>query len=372
MKKNNPDNAESDKELNQSSLTHLLTMMKNPVNHQAIATEIAHIISFYKKNHNDNELLKLLIVHILDKISILPKSSENTFSWNDAFKEVFIQTGQMQTMQMLIELMESKTLTNLGLVIDVMTLFDESQIPELPIEKIIDYANEAQLEQLINLDIAFNDVQLQKMVDCIQSPGNIDKLLDKPYMTSQLAEILLQKPDFNGKLKHTWTWITKDQILLLIDKAKNYSVLQTCMTDLRLTQKDKEQWLNQLIAKHKDETRTHLGSQNPKIIFELQLAELKLLACAHTIKPVKNNDDLARIAFNLYCDLNKISHQFFNLPFQNKKKFRKNCTDLIEASEHVLYKNKAMKQILLNILNTLSSIFTLRYDKPNPPGTSSH
>lgn len=66
---------------------------------------------------------------------------------------------------------------------------------------------------------------MHKLVNQVQNSVQIDRLLGRPEMTSSLADTLLTKPNYSGKIG-SWDWLTEKQLLLVLNRTNDFDSLQ--------------------------------------------------------------------------------------------------------------------------------------------------
>jgi hypothetical protein len=257
----------------------------------------------------------------------------------------------------LIEQSKNQISTDLGL--NLLAHLNSSLVNHLPLDRIIVKANEEQLDLLLQKVTRFPTNILPLLGKYVTASGHINLLLNSDYITAELAEILLHKPEYNGYLGN-WDWLKENQVISILNHPPlDFESLKRAITHLNLTAETRTLWFNQVTELHKK----HKLNADPKNLEQKlrnTLEELKLKAFSHTIKSLSNlkYNEAASTAFSLYKTLLEKTNQYFKDPDAHPN-FKRECEQEIHAAQPVLAIHKGFKQILLDIINVVFALVGL-------------
>ena len=240
----------------------------------------------------------------------------------------------------------------------VLNIFGATMLNRVPFTKMVSECTETELEKLITLNGVYSEKDMQKLVHRANSSTQIDYLLERDEMTSQMAEHLLTKPNFSGKIDN-WDWLTEKQLLRIINMTDDYDSLVLALTHKNLSESARKNCFAEM--ERQQAAKIALAGDDPKEQILAALESLKILSCRHVITGLKNPKySLAsETAFNLYQKLHKDTHNCFKAKHPNIKRYKEECQVEIDKASGVLGEHRGYKQVLVDIINVILAIPTL-------------
>ncbi|EHL31678.1 DUF3638 domain-containing protein [Legionella drancourtii] len=299
----------------------------------------------------DEMVLESLGRQLFKKCAIDP---ENNLTW----EALFLQTLLLGNKNFALSLINICPL-NSRLGFGALRILGDDILEHLPFDEMVHEANEDELEELVTLDTVYSESYMHKLVNQVQNSVQIDRLLGRPEMTSSLADTLLTKPNYSGKIG-SWDWLTEKQLLLVLNRTNDFDSLQCALTHKNLSEAARKTWLATIRKQHAQRSTTNAPQEQILIALE----SLRVLACKHVVTGLKKPQyaTAAQTAFTLYQTLRKETDACFAETKPNLKTYQQRCQQAINDAEPVLGTHRGYKQALLDILNVILAYITF-----NPP-----
>jgi hypothetical protein len=216
---------------------------------------------------------------------------------------------------------------------------------------------ESEVDHLLKLKVDYTEAHMINLIYKVNTSDQVTQLLNRPEMTSYMADFLLTNPDYDHKIGD-WKWLTEKQLLDTLNKTTDFDSLQRALNHENLSKSARIKWLKTLEKQHDKQDKNALKDPEQKIWHQLE--SLKILACKHAVIGRKEPAYAvaARTAFDLYQTLHKETTICFSQTKPSLKNYKENCKQAIEKAEPVLGKHRGYKQKLLDILNVILAYMT--------------
>lgn len=300
-----------------------------------------------------------LQLKILEKtlLSTQKSSPETLGAWETCLDQLLKKMPETALTEV-SALIEGQTLSpKLGFLF--LQRFGKALSTKLPLKEMIGIATAPQLT-LLAPGIETN--LLPDLAAQCQQGSLIDTLLARPDMDAVIAETLLHKPDYSG-LVGDWPWLSEAQCITLLDKANDFASFERALSHTNLTAKARDAWLTGLEETHEQSRKADLASNNPQLVLETLLEDLRLKAFRHAIvasDPKQSQYlDAAKTAFGLYQGLQQNILEHFVMKTKDKAQFQADTQSLIAGAKPVLNEHRGFKQVLVDIFNVILYGLTL-------------
>lgn len=239
-----------------------------------------------------------------------------------------------------------------------------SEIVEyLPFADMVRESTDSQFEELSQLEVIYSAEYMNALANRAQSSEQIMRLLGRPEMTSSIAERLFAKSDYAHQIGD-WGWLTEPQLLLVLQKTRDFDSLQRALTHPNLAKATRGTWFvnskQEQVARYKNA----IGNVQEQIFIGLDA--LRLRACKHAVTALKkpHYEDAARTMFHLYQTLRQATEAHFAEVPPKIRRYQHYCQQAINEAERVLGTHRSYKQALLDILNIILAYVTFSLPKP--------
>ncbi len=328
-------------------------------NHSQFSLTVLEDMMITPKNSINPDVPLALAKKVFSQCQLQKKTAEAT-SWEKGARWLLSLSSALHVKQEMMTIIKNNQLeVTLGQIL--LKTGDEADIEWIPISDMIAEADETELPLLINSKIKFSDNDLLVLAQKVHLKEQIDAMLDRPGMTSAIADVLLNNPNFTGKIG-SWDWLNEQQILLVLDKTKDFDSLFLAFNHANLTKTTRNAWVNQQEIKQKDEKERADASNNAELKMRAALGALKIKALKHALYSSHHDEykEAAKAAFYLYVEMeDEITKYFAN--HINKDQFLAGCTAAINRAKPVLEKHRGYKQVVLDILNVIMLCLTLTF-----------
>ena len=335
------------------------------ISHNEFSLELGEAILSGKEVPSD--ILNLLAKKAFDKLALEPGQKWEDFLYKvinkyKLFDNSFLSIPSKGPHREVINLIgQKKELINASFALKLFKLLKQPVLHHLPVSDMIKIVTEVDVGLFISLNITLSPQDMMELVKKANGRRQIDTLLHRSEMNSELAAILFEKAEYNGKIA-AWDWLTQEQLLNTLDKTRDYQSLYRALTHSNLSQQARQSWLDKMNEQQKSVQGKAPAAINPQQKVMLALNKLKIKAVTHAIKSIDNAKyvDVANTAFDLYTLLEAEAKNYFKQPdAANSRKFKRTCQDAIDKATPVLEIHRGYKQLLLDILNVLLAVFSL-------------
>jgi hypothetical protein len=346
-----------------SSKVLMALLLFPQISHQLISTVISH--KNFSVEHGEkilggtinSDILKNLAARALDQLSIEPGEK-----WEEFLDKVFNKSKPTKASREMIPLIgQKKAVIRPDFALKIFKQLGENTLQHLSLPSMIKIASEKDLDAFIQLGRRFSDQEIMGLVNKAQNLHQIDNLLVRPEMNSELANTLFQKAAYSGKIDN-WEWLTTEQLQNTLEKTRDYDSLNLALNHPNFPPRARQEWLDKKNEQQKNALKKDVTAVTPQEKLELAIDKLKIKAIAHAIK-ANDNDKYgcaARAAFVLYTTLDAQAKSYFKNPTaENAKKFKAKCRSAIDSAKPVLGEHRGYKQILVDIINAVLVIFAL-------------
>ncbi|WP_040534262.1 DUF3638 domain-containing protein, partial [Legionella drancourtii] len=210
----------------------LLEAISNKVFSVAVAEKIL------EKSNNNSQVLDALLRSVLQQLA---EDDSEKVSWETCF----ISMADYCARNDLIHVFR-KTLLDIQLskVIQfkLLTTLGNEIIEGLPFTDMVRESTDSQFEELSGLAMVYSAAHMNELVSRAQNSEQIMRLLARPEMTSSLANDLFAKSEYNHQLGD-WGWLTEQQLLLVLQKTRDFDSLQRALTHPNLSKTARDNWL---------------------------------------------------------------------------------------------------------------------------------
>jgi hypothetical protein len=337
---------------------HLLDIVSQKHANAAVFVEVtAHqefslpiLKNILKKSTEDLQLYKALTRTIAKHLETKdPEQSE----WEKQL--IFIGEGYKKINQMnLFSIALSEMKLSKKMQFNLLTRFGNEVIDSYT--SMFSECTDREIKDLLKLNLNYTNAQMQEFVNKAVTTAQVTYLLNRPEMTSSMADAVFTNPSYDNKIKN-WSWLTKQQLLDTLNKTTDFNSLKIALTHPNLSKSARNEWLK-TFEKRQDKA---LNSQK-KVWKEVD--SLKILACKHIVTGIKRSayTKAAKAAFELYQTLHQETTTCFSQANPDLKVYQDNCKKAIQKASPVLATHRGYKQKLLDILNVILAYVTF-----NPP-----
>ena len=318
--------------------TTINQLIKHRLFNASIATQIIALASTKRTP------LNTLALELFDQLTPNPNPS-----WEQCFDQL-IRIIEKNDFITVVQQKRDQVTAHYGL--KIMRQWGESIMDVLPINQMIQTANEQELDSLSRIKRTYGLDDFNQLVLKVEQQEQIDTLLARQEMTSTMGDILLKKSRYSGKMG-LWSWPNEAQIRYILNNTTEYHSFSLALRHANLSAAAREQWLEQLIFKQKTD-KHGLSTKNPQQKLFTVLNDLKVKACTHALKALTNStyEAAAKSAFELYQSLHKKTLHYVNNPTKYQT-FKIECEQDIQNARGILETHRGYKQILLDIVNAL-------------------
>ena len=153
------------------------------------------------------------------------------------------------------------------------------------------------------------------------------------------------------------TELRPEVLKLILNKNLNYENLHKTLTHPKLSETDRQNWLEEMAR-----TILPLTSSNLESKISHALKPLRLKACKHAVKALEDEHyvSAAKTAIPLYQALHEEVEQYLKKD-RTWQEFQINCEGLIAKAEPVLKEHRGYAQIIADILNVILNVFTFKF-----------
>jgi hypothetical protein len=192
----------------------------------------------------------------------------------------------------------------------------------------------------------------------------IDRLLNQPKMTAQIASNLFKNVEFSGTIKQ-WRWLTNSHVKVLLDRARDYDSLKQLLTHKHFDEDMQAQWLGRLRLEHQELKRNAERTKSPIDCLNVHLDHLRIKAYEHSVEALTdtNYSTVAFSAFELYVYLRKETQDITKKTPAQRAQIIRNCQTVVADAQPVLATHRGYKQSFIDILNVLAICLTLRFTR---------
>jgi hypothetical protein len=350
---------------------------KPPVDQEVIASVIAH------KNADQKVLIKIiehpiLAIAVVQEILVKKDLEEATLihlaqklfamsAQENVPKNILLdtETQLMNTLkrlsqQQVLDLLKTKKFSSrLGL--KIFRHFGEQVLEYASLSELIAEAEVKDLKLFLDIKRKFGNDELQQLALKLENASDIDKLLSRTEMNHTVADILLAKQHYSGKIAN-WNWLTNPQLLFILDNTSDYESFHHALIHNNLDKNSLDKWLAITIDKQTQRRKQAARSEDHKEKILAAIEVLKIKAYKHAIKALNDESyiEVADTAFKLYHHLRQEAENHFAAENPNAKDFQHNCKKAIELAQPVLNDHRGYKQSLLDILNVILAYVSFR------------
>lgn len=324
------------------------------ISHNAFSLDIAEKII-------EREDIQPALLEHLALTAFFQHEKGNALEWEEYLNKVFEKSKKIDAREeMILIVLQKKEQISAPFGLKIFTQLGQDSLKHLPFSDMIKIANEEELGTFIDLELYVSASDLIGMAKRTTSKDQIDTLLARKEMTSEIADILFQKAEYSGKIGN-WDWLTAGQLKFTLDKTRDYDSLYRALTHSNLSESDRQNWLEKKNEQQKENKAKVLTSNNPQQKLMLALNGLKIKAITHAIKASNNEryEEVARTAFGLYQTLHDAVELHLTNPSANSKQFKEHCQEAIDHAKPILQVHRGYKQVLLDVVNLLLAVFSL-------------
>ncbi|CEK12109.1 DUF3638 domain-containing protein [Legionella hackeliae] len=345
-----------------------IELIKKYSKHASLDTIIQEIIS---TPHLSPKVVKSIIEHtnfvknlgvrnnLLDILFKLGNAQEDTLI--DLLEKYQEEGKQKDALDVIRE--QSDLSPRLGLTMVRLFGKDATEAITLPMKAMISIANEDDVKLLVDPDKTgkLSEDDLLSLAEKTTSQNDLDKLLNRQELTEPVLRVIAKKCSKEDQFEKILqkNRLSYELYIIVANKVPGYDNLTKALSNL--SESDRRTWLDFRTTQY-NEMKQQLPADAKQQI-ELSLEQLKLKACKHAVKALHSPsyENVARTAITLYCQLNKATKTYFDNPNGDYQNFQKECTELITQAKSVLEQHRGYKQILLDILNVLLNVVTLKF-----------
>lgn len=240
------------------------------------------------------------------------------------------------------------------------TVFSKTSKPSEDLYEIIlnnPVCNEPTAESILNLSpsLVFNENTLVNAANRTQNEVILSAILSHPKAGTLLIDSIISREA-----------LAQETLEVAFKLTLPYELMQKILTHRKLSEPTCLQWLKSLDEHSQSLKQKAALSSKPIHKLHAALEALKVKACSHAIKAMKNEGykPAATTALQLYRDLRTT----WKNPDLSLNDRRKNCQELINNAKGVLGTHRGYKQILLDIVNAILAVLSFYKLKEIPSG----
>ena len=323
---------------------------------ERISPDVARKIA-NERGHKSG-VMKQLALSIFKLMNAKPEDITN---WEDAFIAMFKQAMQLNCTVDLIEIIrQNKVSPRLGF--GILHAFGDKAFAWLPLNELIANVSDEDLDDFVAIEVCLTTENLSLLAGKVTKAHQIDALLARTEMTSSIADILFQKPEFSGKIGN-WSWLSETQLLGILDKTSDFDSFSKALAHGNLSAAARDKWFEQMTQQHSEDVQNAAMNKEPKPKILAAIDGFKIKACSHVMKSLTDTNyaKVAAISFELYHALRHEVTCHFESGAPNMTALHQKCSDRIEVAMPVLQVHRGSKQALLDIVNVLLHCITLGF-----------
>lgn len=262
----------------------------------------------------------------------------------------------------LVPLMKTLTPINHSFGLKILAVSGHDLLALLPRTAMIDAGeNQEEIELLIKLP-QLNKEELKKLSQKMLSSEQINQLLNRDDLTSEIADILLAKSEFKGAINHR-SWVSPKHLHYILSHCQEFTSFTSALHHPQLSTQEREQWFHEALLQQTELESKATKTQNPKDKLLASLEKLKIKTFTHALK-VKTEPrytDCTKAAFELQ---RKLSAHAELIMMKRSPIIREMLNTINEASP-TLATHRGYKQMILDILNLILTTLSFGLTSPN-------
>jgi hypothetical protein len=320
--------------------------------------------------HNPGILLAISEHECVDNVDLLNKLVQRSFALlgsaiseneKQILEKCLINTikklhalNNMTYVKELIQKNSRAIPSKLGAVI--LVLLGTSLLPHLPLNKMIEAANDpASLDPLIRIK-ELTAADLEQLADKPLSPLQIHLLLERQDMIPKVADILFANSNYDRTIKN-WPWLKQKQLINILDTSSDFESLNIALHHKNLPSRARDHWFDSVRQQQKHKQQKALAAQNPTALLDSALEKLRIKALSHMTQATKKEsyNEAAKIVFNAYKKLSAQKNDLITKPDTAIRPFVQTIND----ARPVLAVHRGYKKVFLDILNAVLTFVSL-------------
>ncbi|WED43028.1 DUF3638 domain-containing protein [Legionella cardiaca] len=284
-----------------------------------------------------------LLQKLARKLFAQTKTADTPEAWDGCLSDIFAKYSKANIENAstdMQEIIKEQPVERPQLALNALRYFGKSILSHLPLQEMVDCAEENDVEVLLDLNNIDNGElsgeQLQSLAKKCATPDLISKLLVRGDLTANVLQSLFSQ-------------------------APCYEQMRQILTHNQVTETMRNQWLAELQTDCSMLEKVASKSKKPEDKLEVSLERLKIKACKHALKAVHDHkyEAVATAALGLHQKLRE-EYTNYSQKRSSAEEFQHNCEDAIGKEDYkILAEHRGYKKLFVDIINVILAVLSI-------------